>query len=145
MDKRLIRNAIQTPDGTVIESSHRHAYVTHLDANGKTYMVDGGLDYLRRNLHDDYIDVSLYDDAPHSIQIEHLTWGSYGKNGDQPLRHIKIKDMETEHIQAVLNECHPSYVLKKCMLEELKSRGESCYDEGCPHFGTKHAHPEEID
>ena len=41
----IIRNAIQTQDGTVLQSFSGHDYKTHVDANGKTYMVDGGLEY----------------------------------------------------------------------------------------------------
>ena len=37
----LVYNAIRTPDGTVIESMHRHDYKAYLDKNGKEYMVMG--------------------------------------------------------------------------------------------------------
>lgn len=128
---RLIRNALMTPDGTVIESQHRHDYVAYRDKNGKTYMVDGGLDYLRRSCNGDEVDLSLTDEQPHVVQREHLTWGSLGKYGDQPLRRIKIKDMETEHIKAVLklkdeNHLYKSWsldpLLKTCMENELEFR-----------------------
>ena len=36
----LVRNAIETPDGTVLESTHRHHCATHTDAvDGNFYMV----------------------------------------------------------------------------------------------------------
>ena len=38
---RLIYNAIRTPDGTVLESRHKHDYQEYQDANGLEYMVDG--------------------------------------------------------------------------------------------------------
>ena len=119
---RLIRNAIQTPDGTILESKHRHDYRSHNDANGKTYMIDGGLEYVRCSVHNDQISLALYDTEPHSIQAQYLTWGSFGIRGDQPRRDIPIAEMETAHIEAVLRECYPIEILKNCMTKELELR-----------------------
>lgn len=121
---KLIYNAIQTPDGTVIQSRHRHNYVTHQDKNGNIYMVDGGLDYSRRSANGDEIDLCLYDNEPHEKQRDILSWGSYGKNGDEDLHYITIADMETDHIKAVLRECMPATVLKNCMYKELEERND---------------------
>jgi hypothetical protein len=119
---KIILNALRTPDGTVLVSRHRHDYQTYTDANGKTYMVDGGFDYLRRSAHDDSEDLSLYDTEPHEVQRKVIVWGSYGKNGDQPLTYKAVADMETEHIEAVLRECQPRDVIKACLETELKQR-----------------------
>lgn len=120
--KDLIRNAIQTPDGTILESFSRHDYKTHTDANGKEYMVDGGLSYSRRSTHADQIDLNLYDTEPHEIQREILTWGTYGKDGDQPLQYKSIGKMDTAHIKAVLKlNVNPTH--KACMQHELLFRG----------------------
>jgi hypothetical protein len=115
---------MKTPDGTYIESIHRHDYVTHIDAiTGEEYMVDGGTAYLRRSVNNvPAEDMSLYDDEPHEVQREVITWGTYGKHGDQPLTRKTIASMETEHIQAVLKECNPSLVIKNCMEKELQKR-----------------------
>lgn len=121
----LIRNALQTPDGTVIESKHRHDYVTHTDANGKTYMVDGGLSYIRRSVHEDQVDLSLYDDQPHEVQRDVLTWGTYGINGDQPLEYKAIADMNTGHLEAVVRMAGLCPIRKSCMLKELALRYEN--------------------
>jgi len=43
----LIANRWRTPDGTLLESKHVHDYVSHDDANGDFYFVDGGHDYIR--------------------------------------------------------------------------------------------------
>ena len=121
----LIRNAMQTPDGTILESTHRHDYKTHTDANGKEYMVDGGLDYLRRSIHDDQIDLSEYDDAPHERQRELLTWGTYGINGDQPLQYKTIAEMETGHLEAVIEMGGVCPIRRACMQKELELRNEN--------------------
>ncbi len=52
MDK-ILRSRMRTPDGTILESKHRHDYVTHLDANGNEYMLDGGLAYVRSSANGD--------------------------------------------------------------------------------------------
>ena len=49
-DREILVNRIRTPDGTILISRHIHDYVTHLDKNGETYMVDGGNMYLRRSV-----------------------------------------------------------------------------------------------
>lgn len=121
----LILNAIRTPDGTVLVSKHRHDYRTHLDANGKTYMIDGGLNYLRCSAHADQVSLALYDDEPHEVQSAILTWGTFGLRGDQPLKDVPVNQMETSHIKAVLRECHPTRVLKNCMIKELEFRNDT--------------------
>ena len=121
---KLIRNAIQTPDGTIIESTHRHDYVTYTDANGKEYMVDGGLSYIRRSANGDEIDMSLYNDQPHEVQRDVLTWGTYGIDGNQPLQYITIADMDTGHLEAVVEMGGVCPVRRKCMQKELEFRNE---------------------
>ena len=121
----LVYNAIRTPDGTILESRHRHDYVTYQDKNGKEYMVDGGLEYTRRNVHAEapYEELSVYTTDGHDRVREAVKWGTYGINGDQPLTHILLKDMNTEHIEACLENVpsmHPAY--KESFKEELKLR-----------------------
>jgi hypothetical protein len=120
-EARIVANRIRTPDGTILESKHRHDYVTYTDANGKQYMVDGGLDYLRRNLHDDapYTELSVYSDAPHAVIREVFKWGTRGKDGKQPLKFVVLKDMTTDHIEAILEtQSLPDY-MRKIFLDEL--------------------------
>jgi hypothetical protein len=119
----LIRNAIQTPDGTILESTYRHDYKTHTDANGKTYMVDGGLDYVRRSANGDEVDLCLHDDEPHAVQRHIIKWGSRGINGDQPVTFKSVADMDTDHIDAVLTNCMAAPVIRNCMVKELTDRG----------------------
>ena len=128
---RLIRNAIQTPDGTILESEYRHDYKEYTDANGKTYMVDGGLDYVRRSANGDEISRCLYDDESHEVQRNTLKWGSYGINGDQPLTFKTIARMDCDHIRNVLDYCkNIDPIIKDCMIEELKYRGVQWSDWG---------------
>ena len=125
-EARIVSNRIRTPDGTILESRHRHDYVTYVDKNGKEYMVDGGLDYLRRNLHDDapYEELSVYDDAPYALVREVFKWGTRGKDGKQPLKFVPLKDLTTEHIEAILDtQSHIADYVRKIFISELTFRG----------------------
>ncbi len=123
---RIVSNRIRTPDGTILESRHRHDYVTYVDKNGKEYMVDGGLDYLRRNVHDDapYEELSVYDDAPYALIREVFKWGTRGKDGRQPLTYVPLKDLTNDHIEAILEtQIHISEHIRKLFIGELTFRG----------------------
>jgi len=100
---KLIKNCLETPDGTILQSRHRHDYQEYTDANGKNYMIDGGLSYVRCSCHGDEIHHTVWDDDPFDKVREAMEWGSRGPNGDQPLTYKKLSDMSTDHIEAVLN------------------------------------------
>jgi len=128
--ERIVSNRIRTPDGTILESMHRHDYRVYVDANGKEYMVDGGLDYLRRNVHDDtpYEEMSVYADAPHVEIREAFKWGTRGKDGRQPLTYVPLKDLTTEHIEAILDtQSHIADYVRKIFIDELNFRDSEAY------------------
>lgn len=113
--KRLLANKIRTPDGTILQSFHVHDYRVHTDKNGLDYMVDGGLEYLRRTVHPDapYTELSVYDDDPFDLIRLGFCWGTRGKDGKQPLSWIALCNLETSHIEAIIETQHqvPEHLL----------------------------------
>jgi len=101
---QIVYNGIQTPDGSIICSNYRHDFVTHIDAtNGEKYAVDGGTDYLRRmGKSGTYEEMSLYAHDPHSEIRNYFEWGTRGKDGTEPVRQVILKEMDTDHIEAIL-------------------------------------------
>ena len=126
MNKRLILNRIRTPDGTILTSYNRHDYVSYTDKNGENYMVDGGLDYLRRNVNKEpFMELSVYvdDNSSHEVIRENLHWGTRGKDGHQPLTYKAIKELTDDHIQAILDtQNHISTWLRGVFENELEYR-----------------------
>ena len=103
-DKRIILNQIKTPDGTILKSMHRHDYVTHTDANGLEYMVDGGSEYLRRNINEDapHEELTIYSDAPFEEIREAFHRGGRGKDGREPLTWVPMSKMSDEWLLACI-------------------------------------------
>ena len=126
--EKYLANRIRTPDGTILESMHRHDYVTYIDANGKEYMVDGGLDYLRRNVHDDapYTELSVLSTDEHSVVREVFKWGTYGIDGKQKLKYVILKDMSWDHIEAILEtQTQLREHIRQVFVNELDYRGKN--------------------
>jgi hypothetical protein len=124
-EPKLLANRIITPDGTMLQSHHVHHYNTHVDANGLEYMVDGGLEYRRRNVHDDapYTEASVYDTDPHEVIRDAFYWGTYGKYGDKPLRRVKLSEMSNNHIEAILvTQHHMGEQIRKVFEDEKQYR-----------------------
>jgi hypothetical protein len=66
--------------------------------------VDGGRDYLRRvGNRENYTELSLDSTAPFEKIREVYTRGSYGKNGDEPLKWIPLCEMTDEHLNACID------------------------------------------
>ena len=127
--RRVLYNAIKTPDGTVIVSTNRHDFVSYTDANGQYYAVDGGSDYSKR-VYDkmDYTDISVYDDGKWETRREYLKWGrNYDKDMNRLIETewILIKDLSTDHIEAILDGgfCNDNMYLET-FKEELISRSK---------------------
>ena len=122
-ESKLLLNRIKTPDGTILTSYNRHDYVTHKDTLTKEIlMVDGGTDYLRRNM-GTYEELSVYDDGSHLTRRSAVHWGTRGKDGKQPLVYKLLKDLDSDHIEAILKTQHQlSEFYKEVFMEELKYR-----------------------
>ena len=102
----IIYSAILTPDGTLLESRHRHDYKEYVDANGETYLIDGGCNYVRSSVNKEPAEfIQLTEKDPIEVIREYWNWGSYGPSGDQPLHYVLLKDMEEDHMKAILDNC----------------------------------------
>lgn len=59
----------------------------------------------------------------HLIDRQTIEWGTYGKNGDQPLQRKRIAELTTDHIEAILEtQDHISVYLRKVFELELQFR-----------------------
>ena len=96
-EPKLILSRIQTPDGTILTSYHRHDYVTHNDTNGEEYILDGGNDYQRISVNKEpFKDLSIWSDAPYEIIRQSFHRGGRSKNGDEPLKWVPLSEMSDE-------------------------------------------------
>lgn len=117
----LIRNALRTPDGTVLVSYNRHDYKTHVDAvTNKMYMVDGGLDYARRSCHGDEKDMCVWSDEDHAIVREALSWRT------PDLEWVLLCDMPTNKIILCLTTQQQVVpLIRRAMKNELDYRKQT--------------------
>lgn len=123
--QKLVANRIQTPDGTILQSFHRHDYKTHVDSvTGEEYMIDGGLDYCRTNVNSvPAKDLSVYLDSPFEEIREAFCWGTRGKDGKSPLTWKPLAKLDTDHISAILvTQTHIEDWLRGLFQKELDLR-----------------------
>ena len=123
--RKLIKNSIRTPDGTVLTSRHVHEYKCYKDKNGEIYMNDGGTSYIRRSINEvPYEDLSVYSDDPFEIVRNSVVWGTYGKNGNEPLKYKTISELSSSHINNILLEPKLIGELKDILKKEILYRNE---------------------
>jgi hypothetical protein len=100
-ERFLICNKIQTPDGTILESKYTHDFVSHVDKNGETYILDGGLDYQRCSVNvEPFKDLSIYSDAPFEIIRENYKRGTFDEKGNRIWK--PLNTLSDEHLKNIL-------------------------------------------
>jgi translation initiation factor 2B subunit (eIF-2B alpha/beta/delta family) len=103
MIRQVLTNKIQTPDGTILESHHRHDYNSYKDANGQMYSIDGGVDYLKRSCTvNDYLELSLYTDSPFEYLRQHIVRGGRGELGNEELKYEKLSQISDDWLENLI-------------------------------------------
>lgn len=99
-----IRNAIKTPDGTILDCKTNHDYQSHTDAvTGEFYMNDGLGYYIRRSINKvPAEDLSVTSEDSFDLQRLYFLWGTYGKTGGTVKKQVPLKFLSDQHISAIL-------------------------------------------
>jgi hypothetical protein len=126
----IVRNAIQTPDGTILRSRSVHDYHSHLDTvSGETYVVDGGNMYFRQSVNVvPFVDMTVTSEDSFEVQREAFEWGSYGVDGTEDIHYIKLMDLSSLHLYAILKTqtklkgTYTEYLLKEEVAHRLLNK-----------------------
>lgn len=124
MQAKTVASFMITPDGTLLQSYHVHDYKTYTDANGEQYMIDGGCEYLRTSVNEEHAEYfTVTTDDTHEMQRKCFHWGTRGKDGQSPLTWKPLRELDTDHIQAILETQHqiPKHI-RKLFENELEYR-----------------------
>jgi hypothetical protein len=106
----ILQNAIKIED-TIYISTSRHDYIS-VDFKGQAVVIDGGIDYFRGFVpkESEIEDLRVTTEESLDIIAEKLVWGTRGKSGQEPLKYIKIKDMDLDHLSALLFTTDPTKI-----------------------------------
>lgn len=103
MEREIILNSVECLNcGEVLISHHRHDFKECGCENGTC--VDGGDAYLRYGGKDMSLvkSVAVFSDEPFTTIRENLYRGTYGKNGDEPLRYVKLSEINDEWLDNLI-------------------------------------------
>lgn len=130
MNKKILVNRIQCDScGDIITSYTVHDF-KHCKC-GKVF-VDGGTEYLHRSANvypSTYTELDVYSTDSFEKIRETFARGGRGKNGDEPLTYVLLKDMSNSWIDATIDYItklyeSPSWFVENVYLKELEYRKE---------------------
>jgi len=88
------------PDGTIIQTRHRHDFVGHEDKNGNFYAIDGGLEYCRITAMRPDFKIIEVDDSEHWEIVRQF---GYRIHKDGSICHVA--KMSDEYLQKAIEYC----------------------------------------
>ncbi len=108
---KILQNAVKIIEEdkiTYLVSTHRYHFNEYKFKSGGVYHVDGGKDYFKRGSGGDFgggkvEDWSLTEADSFDECCFKLAWGSRGKDGKQPLKHLPFARLELDHLRAILD------------------------------------------
>lgn len=104
MEKEILVNKWQTPDGTILHSKHVHDFVGHRDKITKEeYFIDGGNEYVRMSINKIPMkSLCLYTDSP--FEEIRKNYGRMAFNEETKKHYyVLLKDMSDEHLINAIN------------------------------------------
>ena len=105
MERKLVANIWETPDGTILWSRFRHDCVFYDDANGENYMVDGGNDYERISVNETahpMKSLCVYDDDPWDLQRQFILRGTFDKEGNRIF--VPMAKLSNKHLENIVKD-----------------------------------------
>jgi hypothetical protein len=122
---KIIQNAMLCKKcGNIITSRDVHDYKECGCDNH--VMVDGGGEYFRCSFGENNTSESLQLMDTDDLEVikNKLIWGTYGKDGNDPLKYVKLIECETEHLQNILaNVKHIGHIHRMIITNILVERG----------------------
>ena len=121
----IIQNAFRNnATGEIFNSTHVHDFQGCTFADGSSFFVDGGTEYLRcggdGTSHQESL-VLTSEDTAKEITSK-LIWGTRGPLGDQPLKWVILNECETDHLNKILMFADPSELYRNTIETILKER-----------------------
>ena len=117
-NRKLVYNAIRTPDGTLLVSRTECVNEIHEDENGETYMIGGGLIKSHTTVNDVPSDkLLLHADDLHEDIRKCVEWGVGKDSGG--FTYETIEHLTDEHINEILREKWASKTMSKILKNEL--------------------------
>lgn len=111
--------------GTIVTSRNVHDY--SICGCENHVGVDGGGEYFKCSPGEGNTSESLqlYVDTPFDEIKVKLIWGTYGVDGDEPLKWVKLVDCTSEHLKAILENCKGiGFLHRRVILTILGDRGD---------------------
>ena len=129
-EPELLVNRIQTPDGTILISKFTHDFVSHVDANGEEYFIDGGMDYTRTSVNREPAKLLCLYDTDMKTSFEEIRKYVYRGTFDEQGNRIwkPICELSNKHLNNIIkyNKAwgHSGSKQEKVIKKEIKYRKE---------------------
>lgn len=124
----IFRNALMTPDGTILHSEHRWDCKQYTDTKtGEWFLTDGGNDYIRRGGSRNYTSLNVTTDSEHEEIRQVFEWISSLDKDNNPIPPVRRKlcELDDGHIIALVEWTKDSYAkyIYWIMCNEAEYRG----------------------